>query len=118
MHIPEIRRSEHVFETKKEEIKQKLERLDSQENNNNKENIPMGTLKMRKSTTSRAESMKFKEKKFELFDEAEKNDENSLNNKDFDSEISHYEKNINCSDSNLNMNVFDGASKHAFKEVN
>lgn len=118
VHIPEIRRSEHAFEFKREENKLKLERLDSQENNNNKENQPLSGLKMRKSVTSKAESVKFKEKRFELFDETEKNEENSLNNKDFESEISHYEKNINCSDSNPNVNVFEGNSKHAFQEVN
>lgn len=125
VHIPEIRKSEHVFETKREESKLKLERLDSQENNyvnhninnTNKENLPSSGIKVRKSIASRSESAKFKDRRFELYDEADKHDENSLNNKDFESEISHYEKNIDCSDSNPNINVAESVSKHAFREV-
>jgi len=121
VHIPEIRRSEHALETKKEENKLKQERQDSQENNKSiRESLPMtmSALKLRKSINSKAESVKYRDKRVEFLDEAEK-DENSLNNKDLESEISHYKKNNN-SDSNLNVNldVYEGVSQHAFQEVN
>lgn len=91
-----------------------MERLESQENNN-----ALSTLKIRKSVTSKAESVKLKEKKNEIFEETEKIDENSLNHKDLESEISHYEKNVYYSDSNneQNINYFEDAMKHAYKDV-
>lgn len=114
VHIPEIRKSAYL-QSKKEENKLRGERLDSYQNNND---VPFNTFKVRKSITSKVDSVKMKEKRFELFDEVDKYDENSLNNKDFESEISHYEKNINYSDSNPNINAYDNVSPHGYKEVN
>lgn len=114
VHFPEIRKSTYNCETKKEDNKLKIERLDSQENN-------IITKNMKKSITSKAESVKLKEKKLELFEENEKYEDNTLNHKDFESEISHYEKNVNYSDSMSNnekdLNPFENNWKHAYKDV-
>jgi hypothetical protein len=116
VHIPEIRKSGYLEFKKEDNNKLKIERIDSPENIYNN-NMPLNTLRGIKSVASRMDSVKFKEKRFELFDEANKNYENSLNNKDFESEISHYQKNLNHSDSNPNLNAFDDFYSHAYKDV-
>lgn len=115
VHIPEIRKSEYYNnEIKREENRNPFEKVDSQE-----KGTIINAPKGRKSTTSKAESAKLKEKKNDFFEDSQKIDQNSQNHKDLDSDISLFEKNLNFSESNndISLNNFDNIINHAYKDV-